>query len=309
MPFNTFEHSFTQGIDSAWEKTYEKLESWQKAIFSNIPNFIVAIIVFTICLFLSRVISRITIKLLYRTKLQNSAKNVIARAVAGGVITLGIALVLMVLNLDNLLKTVLAGAGVMGLAVGLALQGTLSNTFSGIILSLVKNIKIGDWVSSNNFAGEIIDIDFRMTTIRDVEHNIVLIPNKLVLESPIKNASITTRRKLILKCGVGYESDLELVKNITIETVQSTVKNLSVEPDILFMYQEFGDSSINFELRCALDTNSGLEVAIEKSNLIIALKKAYDAHGINIPFPIRTLQFDSSTPLKVNTQSDSNSNA
>lgn len=291
--------SFTIGIDSAWDKTYDKLESWQRTLFSNIPNIIVAIIVFVICFFLSRVISKLTKKLLFKTNLQDSAKNVIARAVAGGVITLGIFLVLMVLNLNGILKTILAGAGVMGLAVGLALQGTLSNTFSGIVLSLIKNVKIGDWITSNGYSGEIIDIDFRMTTIRDVEHNIVLLPNKLVLDGPIKNSSLTNRRKLVLKCGVGYESDLELVKKLTIETITNTVQNLSENPDIVFMYQEFGDSSINFELRCAIDTNSGLEVAMQKSNLIIALKKAYDAHNINIPFPIRTLQIDQLPEISV----------
>ncbi|WPC10920.1 mechanosensitive ion channel family protein [Riemerella anatipestifer] len=216
----TTEQSFTKNVGSAWDKTYEKLEDWQQSIFSNIPNFIVAIFVFTVALFLSRIIYRVVVSLLYKTSLQDSAKNVIARMVSIGVIMLGIILVLVVLNLNGVLNTILAGAGVMGLAVGLALQGTLSNTFSGVVLSLVKNIRIGDWVSSNNFSGQIMDIDFRMTTIKDIDNNIVLIPNKLVLDSPIKNASLTPQRRLILTCGVGYESDLDKVKEIVLETVK-----------------------------------------------------------------------------------------
>lgn len=292
MFLQTSKNHFAVGIDSAWDKAYDKLESWQRAIYSNIPNVIVAIVIFIICLFLSRFINKLTKKLLIRTSLQDSAKNVVAKSVAGLVITIGIFLVLMVLNLNGILKTILAGAGVMGLAVGLALQGTLSNTFSGIVLSLVKDVKIGDWISSNNYSGEVIDIDFRMTTIKDVDNNIVLIPNKLVLEKPIKNSSITFQRKLILNCGVGYKSDLELVKQLTIDTVKATVEDLVEDADIVFMYKEFADSAIDFEVRCMINTNSGLQVALQKSNLMVALKKTFDTHGINIPFPIRTLQME-----------------
>nr|WP_225910681.1 hypothetical protein [Riemerella anatipestifer] len=124
MFLNTTEQSFTKNVGSAWDKTYEKLEDWQQSIFSNIPNFIVAIFVFTVALFLSRIIYRVVVSLLYKTSLQDSAKNVIARMVSIGVIMLGIILVLVVLNLNGVLNTILAGAGVMGLAVGLALQGT-----------------------------------------------------------------------------------------------------------------------------------------------------------------------------------------
>ncbi|MBT0534547.1 mechanosensitive ion channel [Riemerella anatipestifer] len=292
MFLTTTEQSFTKNVGSAWDKTYEKLEDWQQSIFSNIPNFIVAIFVFTVALFLSRIIYRVVVSLLYKTSLQDSAKNVIARMVSIGVIMLGIILVLVVLNLNGVLNTILAGAGVMGLAVGLALQGTLSNTFSGVVLSLVKNIRIGDWVSSNNFSGQIMDIDFRMTTIKDIDNNIVLIPNKLVLDSPIKNASLTPQRRLILTCGVGYESDLDKVKEIVLETVKKTVEYLVEEEEITFLYTSFGDSAIDFELRCMLNVSSGLLVAQQKSNLITALKKRFDEEGINIPFPIRTFKFE-----------------
>ncbi|MBT0565052.1 mechanosensitive ion channel [Riemerella anatipestifer] len=288
----TTEQSFTKNVGSAWDKTYEKLEDWQQSIFSNIPNFIVAIFVFTVALFLSRIIYRVVVSLLYKTSLQDSAKNVIARMVSIGVIMLGIILVLVVLNLNGVLNTILAGAGVMGLAVGLALQGTLSNTFSGVVLSLVKNIRIGDWVSSNNFSGQIMDIDFRMTTIKDIDNNIVLIPNKLVLDSPIKNASLTPQRRLILTCGVGYESDLDKVKEIVLETVKKTVEYLVEEEEITFLYTSFGDSAIDFELRCMLNVSSGAMVAKQKSNLIMALKKRFDEEKISIPFPIQTLKFE-----------------
>ncbi|MEJ8597374.1 mechanosensitive ion channel family protein [Riemerella anatipestifer] len=292
MFLTTTEQSFTKNVGSAWDKTYEKLEDWQQSIFSNIPNFIVAIFVFTVALFLSRIIYRVVVSLLYKTSLQDSAKNVIARMVSIGVIMLGIILVLVVLNLNGVLNTILAGAGVMGLAVGLALQGTLSNTFSGVVLSLVKNIRIGDWVSSNNFSGQIMDIDFRMTTIKDIDNNIVLIPNKLVLDSPIKNSSLTSQRRLILTCGVGYESDLDKVKEISLETVKKTVEHLVEGEEITFLYTSFGDSAIDFEIRCMLNVNSGLQVAQQKSNLITALKKRFDEEGINIPFPIRTFKFE-----------------
>lgn len=290
------------GFSHAWNKMIDKILSWYDAFIVNIPNIAVAIIVFSLSILLSRSISKLCMRLFRNSSMQDSEKKIISRIIATVFIILGLMLALLVLNLSNVMKTILAGAGVMGLAVGLALQGTLSNTFSGIVLSVVKQIRIGDWIESNSYEGEIVDIDFRMTSLKTVDNNIVLIPNKLVLENAIKNYSLTDTKRIILKCGVGYESDLELVRKITIEVVEKNVEKLMRDLEVLFVYREFGDSSINYELRFWVNTDSGLEALKIKSDIIIAIKKAYDANGINIPFPIRTLDIPTNTLEKLTTK-------
>ncbi|WP_282164547.1 mechanosensitive ion channel family protein [Cellulophaga baltica] len=278
-------------LADAWNKMASRLESWLNNIIINLPNIIIAIIVFTIVIFLSKYISRLTLKLLSKSSLQKSMKNVIAKLISVLVILAGLFLVLGILDLSKTLNTILAGAGVAGLAVGLALQGALSNTFSGIVLSYIKQIKFGDWIESNDFEGEVVDIDLRAVTIRQPDNNLVYLPNKLVLENPIKNFSSTAQSRVILTCGVGYSSDLEFVRDLVKETISSNFDPVENKDDVIFLYSEFGDSSINFETRFWIDSTSALEVAKAKTEAMIYIKKAFEENNINIPFPIRTLDF------------------
>ncbi len=275
----------------AWNKMISKLESWMDAIVVNLPNILIAIIVFVVVIIASKYISKLARKILDRSRLQRSMKNLIAKIISIIVIVLGLFLILGILNLDKALNTILAGAGVAGLAVGLALQGALANTYSGIILSYIKNLKFGDWIETNNYEGKVVDIDLRAVTIKQVDNNLVYIPNKLVVDNPIKNYSTTTQSRVILKCGVGYESDLRMVKQLTIDTVMSNFKAVENKEDVLFLWREFGDSSINYELRFWIKSTSALEVAKAKSETMMLMKEAYDQNNINIPFPIRTLNF------------------
>ena len=273
----------------AWSKMLEKLISWFDAIIMNIPNIIIATVVFVVAIIISKYVNKITRKFLDKGKLQDSMKNVIAKLMAVATVVLGLLLILGILDLSKTLNTLLAGAGVAGLAVGLALQGALANTYSGIVLSYIKFVKLGDWIETNDYEGEIVNIYLRAVTLKQVDNNLVYIPNKQVVENSIKNYSRTEQSRVILECGVGYESDLEFVKNLTMKTIADHFDSVESEDDVIFLYREFGGSSINFELRYWINSTSGLEVAKSKTEAIMVLKKAFDKNNVNIPFPIRTL--------------------
>lgn len=276
-------------FNSAVEKMIDKLEFWFDTIVVNIPNIILAILVFVIVLILSKYTNKLMQKILTRTHLQKSMRKVIARFSSIVIIALGLFLVLGILNLGKTLNTILAGAGVLGLAVGLALQSALANTYSGIVLAYIKNVKNGDWIKTNDYEGEVIDINFRATTLRQKDNNIVYIPNKLVVENPIKNYSSTAQSRVILECGVAYGSNLKQVRDLTVNTIIDNFKVPKTPEDVLFLYRGFGDSSINFEIRFWIESYSALEVAKAKSEAMIHIKDAYDDAGIDIPFPMRTL--------------------
>lgn len=286
---------------NAWQKMIEKLQSWLDSLVVNIPNIIIAIIVFIIALVASKYISRLALRLLERTKLQHSMKNLIAKIVSMVVVLMGLFLILGILDLGKALNTILAGAGVVGLAVGLALQGALANTYAGIVLSYIKHIKFGDWIETSDFEGEVVNIDLRAVTLKQPDNNLVYIPNKLVVENPIKNFSTTAQSRVILECGVGYASDLRAVRELVVQTISSSFEAVSNKEDVIFLYKEFGDSSINFETRFWINSTSAIEVARAKTKAIIEIKEAFDKNGINIPFPIRTLHF----PEKVSVENNS----
>lgn len=295
-------------LNEAWSNMLDKLDVWLNDIVAAIPNFILAVVVFVFVLYLSKYIDKLVSKILSKSNLQASMKHLISKLISAVIVLLGLFLVLGTLQLETVLKTALAGAGVVGLAIGLALQGALSNFYSGVVLSYVHFVKFGDWVESNGFSGEVVNIDLRSVTLKQIDNNLVYLPNKMVVENPIKNYSSTSKSRVILECGVHYDSDLKLVKNLVIDTLFKMSNVMKSKEDVLFLYKEFADSSINFETRFWIDSSSPLEVLKSKSDAMTAIKAVFDDNGINIPFPIRTLDFPKGF-LDVKTQNNpSNSN-
>lgn len=286
---------FTEAIAAMWEK----MQGWFKDIVVNLPNFIIAILVFSIFYFIAKKVREYTREFSKKFIHQTSVRALVANIAGGITITIGFLLALNVLNLDEVLKSVLAGAGIVGLAVGLALQGALSNTFSGVYLAVKDVISIGDWIESNGYAGSVDAITLRHTKIKEPDNNIVIIPNKDVLDNPFKNYGLTERLRITLKCGVSYDSDLEEVQDIAKEAIHDIYPPSGTE-NVEFHYLEFGGSSIDFQLRFWVDAKYKLTVLEAKSKAVIALKKAFDAHNIDIPFPIRTLYNNyPDTPLRI----------
>jgi len=279
-------------LAEAYNLLIDKLEGWFNIIVTNIPNLILAILVLFAAYFVSKYVNKYVSKLMARRVEQNSITNMVGRISAVVVVLAGLFLALGILNLSKTLTSLLAGAGVAGLAIGLALQGTLSNTFAGVVLSFRKKIQIGHWVETNGFSGEVMDINLKDFTLKEADNNIVVIPNKKILENPLKNYTLTTKMRVFLECGVGYESDLEQVEQLTKETICNTFDQIEKPEDVEFYYTEYGGSSINYLCRFWIDAENALEKLRAKSTAIIEIKKAYDKADINIPFPIRTLQFD-----------------
>lgn len=272
-------------------KLIDKMRGWLDAIIVNLPNIVLAVFVFFICYYLSiRIRAKVTNLLQYRVK-QGSIRGLIGSAISIILIGIGIFLALGILNLDKALNSLIAGAGVAGLAVGLALQGTLANTFAGISLALKNDINIDDFIETNGFTGTVEDINLRDTKIRTVDNNIVMIPNNIISSNPYKNFSLTKDIRLVLGAGVGYESDLREVKSIVHEVIASAFPYRS--DDIEVDYLSFGDSAIDLQIRFWIEATTKNTLIKARSEAIIILKERFDKEGINIPYPITTIKLSS----------------
>lgn len=286
-------------IEKATTTLKEKLNTWVELFIDNLPNLILAIIVMGVAFLIAKYTSRWMNKLVSKRVSQPSISNLISKTMAIVIVLMALFLSLAIMNLNDALTSLLTGAGITGLVVGLALQGTLSNTIAGIILSVRRKIQIGHWVETNGYAGEVVDINLKDFTLKESDNNVVIIPNKTILENPLKNYSLTTKMRVVIECGVGYESDLEKVEQLTKETIAASFGQVKTPEDVEFYYTEFGSSSINYICRFWIDAESMLEKLKAKTKAIIEIKKAYDKENINIPFPIRTLQFDNKLDFKV----------
>ncbi len=277
-------------ITDAVADLWNKLGGWLDALILKLPNIILAILVLIVFYLLAKYSVKLIRRLLEHKNVARSIINISTSVVKVIVIAIGFFVALGVLDLNKVLTSVLAGAGVVGLAIGLALQGTLHNTFSGVILSFRPELEVGDWIESNGFSGEVIEVNLRNVVIKQSDNNLVVIPNVKIVENPFKNFSNTQRSRVSLSCGVGYESDLENVEKIAISTITELFNQENLE-EVELAYTEFGDSSINFTIRFWTDVSKQRDILFAKHKAIVALKKAFDENDINIPFPIRTLDF------------------
>lgn len=273
-----------------------KMEGWLDSLILNLPNFVLALLVFIAFLILAKYIGNFIGGLIRNRVRQDSIRTITVKVTKVVIVLIGFFVALGLLNLNKVLTTVLASAGVVGLAIGLALQGTLQNTFSGLILSFMPSIEIGDWVETSGYAGSVSEINLRNIVIKQSDNNMVVIPNTKIVESPFKNYSSTDRSRVMLDCRVGYENDLEEVERLTKKTIAEIFPQNNGE-EVEFMYREFGESSINFTTRFWTDVVKNRDILMAKNKAIIAIKKAFDKEGINIPFPIRTIDF--TNPLDV----------
>ncbi len=277
-------------INEAYKIVKEKLSSWLTDLIALLPNILLATLVFVLGLFLAKRIKRIAVSMIHRI-----SKNITLNSLFGSIIhifLIGITLftVLTILQLDKAVTSILAGAGIIGLALAFAFQDIAANFISGIFISFRKPIKIGDVVKLNNYMGKVQHINLRDTTILTFQGQMVIIPNKDVFQSPIENYSLLGRRRLDLIVGVSYGDDLEKVKSVTMAAVKS-IENLSDKDETSMFFQEFGDSSINFVIRLWVNSPEQPIYLKVGNDAVMNIKKAYNENDITIPFPIRTLDF------------------
>lgn len=264
-----------------------KLTIWLDLVITNMPNIILGLTVFGIAYYMAQKLHHWIYRLLRKRFRQESIRSLIANFASIIVMALGLFLSLSIMNLDKALTSILAGAGVAGLAIGLALQGTISNTFSGIFLAIKDIMNVGDFIQTNGYSGTVEDITLRYVVLKEVDNNLVIIPNKLVVEQPFKNFGLTQQIRANVKCGVAYDSDLDKVKRVASEEITQAFPqgNNKIE----FHFLEFGDSSINFQIRFWVDAERKLTLLEAESEAIMLIKSRFQKENIDIPFPTRTL--------------------
>ncbi len=275
-------------LDS-WQQLINKLLGVIDRIILLLPNIALCIIVAILGYFSIRWVSHRMEKLMQKQLSSSTMAHILSRVISFFLMTGVLFLILGILNLHQLLTSLLATAGVLGLAVGLALQWPLANAFGGIILSIRERYNIGDLVKTNDHIGIIKNVNLKSTVMWEPSGQVISIPNRLVLENPIVNYSTRGKRRVELECGISYAENLRHVKKVTLQALDG-IPHLE-EGSIDFFYTSFGDSSINFVVWFWIEQVDQLNYFKVQSEAIMAIREAFDEHDITIPFPIRTLDF------------------
>ncbi len=189
---------------------------------------------------------------------------------------------------------VLGAAGIVTVAIGFAAQTSASNLISGLFLVMEKAVQAGDIVTIDGVTGEVLTVDLLSTKLRTFDNLQVRIPNETMVKARITTLNRFPLRRVDLTVGVAYESDLGLVQKTLFEVAQRNPLVLD-EPAPLLISQGFGDSSIDYLLAVWGKSENFLTV---RNSVTREIKEAFDAAGIEIPFPQRTLQ-PGTTPLEI----------
>jgi len=185
--------------------------------------------------------------------------------------------------------SIVAALGAAGFAVGLALQGSMSNFASGILILTLKPIKVGEYIEISDSAGTVSKIDIFNTTLLTTDNKTVIIPNSDITSNVLTNYSRQSLRRVNLKIGVGYESDIENVK-IIISKVIHEQGDLVVESEnrkVFIRVSQLASSAIIFTIRTWCKTKDYTKL---KHNLLEKIKEALDKEKIDIPYQTFTIK-------------------
>lgn len=275
----------------------------------RIPYFVASIIVILIFWFLSVVFKKIVYKLLgSRSRHQNLVK--VFQRVGGALIIFIGFMIAMVIAVPGFTPTKLIGAlGIGSVAIGFAFKDIFQNLLSGILLLISEPFRIGDQIVSGDYEGTVEDIKIRATTIKTYDGRQVVIPNSDLYTSALTVNTAYKQRRLQLAVGIGYADDINEAKAEIMQAL-SRADTVSKEATPTIIAVNLGDSTIDLIVRWFIDDGTQANKVASIDQVLIEVKTALDAAGIDMPFPVRTLDMsDPSVKAMVkslNKQDDAN---
>ncbi len=280
-----------EALNDAQQKAQEAIEN-PGIIRTYLENLIPDLLAFALQVVIAIVIYIIGAKIikyvlkLVRRSMERAGADEGVKQFLGTLIkyALYLLLITIILNLFGIATTsVVAILGSIGVAAGLALQGSLSNMAGGVLILLLKPFRVGDYIieDSNKNEGTVAEISIFYTKLVTVDNRVIMIPNGTLANSSMTNVSHMTKRRIDLIIGVAYESDIKQVKEILKNVAEAEEARLP-EEEISIFVSELADSSVNMGVRIWVATEDYWPA---KWRLTENIKIALDEHQISIPYP------------------------
>jgi len=277
-------------INNAIEIVTEKIQGWLEQIVSMLPNFVIAVLILVIFYLIARVIAKILSRTLSHFSRNVAVVKLIISFTRITVMVIALFLALSILELEKTVTSLLAGVGIIGLAIGFAFKDAIANFFSGIYIIFKSTVNVGDIVEHGDHYGTVKSIGLRAVKLTTFQGQEVVIPNRLIFEEIYKHYTVNYERRIDLNVGISYGEDLQNVEDLTLQAIKS-IDYLQKNKPVDLYYREFGDSSINFVVRYWVNFRKQTDYLRALSDAIKNIKRIYDKNDITIPFPIRTLDF------------------
>ena len=257
----------------------------QALLLSYAVNIVAALAIIIVGLIIARMISNAVNRLMISRKIDATVADFLSALVRYGSIAFTLIAALGRVGVQT--ASVIAVLGAAGLAVGLALQGSLSNLAAGVLLVMFRPFRAGEYVDLGGVAGTVLSVQIFSTTMRTADGKIIVIPNGKIIAGNIINFSREPVRRNEFIIGVAYDSDIDQVKQILTNIIQSEDRILK-DREMTVRLNELGASSINFVVR--VWSNSG-DLQNVYWDVLERIKREFDAAGISFPYPQMDVNF------------------
>ena len=268
----------------------EKLQTWLEELVLHTPNVVVAFIIVFIFSLMARIIGRFIGKLLRKGLDSKQIADLLASIIKVSILIAGIFIALDFIGLKGTVTSLLAGAGIVGLAIGFAFQDMTENLIAGIAMGIRKPFQVGDVIRADNVFGTVKTINLRNTLVETFFGQLEIVPNKILFRNILTNFSVNRIRCIEIPVGISYADDPEQAAEVIVEQLNQC--DFVIKKEETAVYAEgFGDSSINLLVWFWIDYPGETGFIQARHQAVAEINKALSKANILIPFPIRTLDF------------------
>lgn len=247
------------------------------------PRLISATIIFVVGWTVIKLIKKLIMRIMVKREMEPTLSKFLADILIWTLKILLFVTVISRLGVEN--SSFVAIIGAAGLAVGLSLQGSLSNFAGGVLIIMFKPFKVGDFIEAQGVMGTVKQIQIFVTQLSTVDNQIIFVPNGVLSNGTIINYTYATTRRADLTIGISYSSNIKRAKEIAMEVMEKHPMVLK-DPAPIVLVKDLAESSINLAVRPWAELPDFIDM---RSDILEQIKNEFDANGITIPFPQRDI--------------------
>jgi len=252
------------------------------------PRLISATIIFVVGWTVIKLIKKLIMRIMVKREMEPTLSKFLADILIWTLKILLFVTVISRLGVEN--SSFVAIIGAAGLAVGLSLQGSLSNFAGGVLIIMFKPFKVGDFIEAQGVMGTVKQIQIFVTQLSTVDNQVIFVPNGVLSNGTIINYTYATTRRADLTVAISYSSNIKRAKEIAMEVMEKHPMVLK-DPAPIVLVKDLAESSINLAVRPWAELPDFFEM---RSDVLEQIKNEFDANGITIPFPQRDIHIKQS---------------
>ncbi len=256
------------------------IKSISTNLASYLPNIIGAVILVVVFWIITSIVKKVLFSVLQKSKVPKEVQNLLVRVVHYAIVVIAALTIADQLGIN--ITSLLAGVGVAGLALSFAARDTIENIISGVTIIIDKTFKESDWIAIGGQHATVTEIRLRTTVLTTFDNEIIVVPNKNIVQDRIINYTLTPRSRVKVLLGIAYKENIDDTRKVMLSTLEGDERILD-DPAPRVIVTDLGDSSVNLQLR--FWTEDPLDKFSLQWEYTEKCKKALDAAGIEIPFP------------------------